>query len=137
MPNESPILRAIQLKASTMGGRLWRNTVGSFQDRKDQWINVGLCVGSHDLIGFLPLKLENISLPIFTAIEVKAGRTATTHLQKNFEQMVLTMHGVSAIVRSVNEFEIRAVQILDSLKEQALGKGSPKPSGLGRDGDST
>ena len=86
MQSETPTIKRIQMRASEMGGRLFRNTVGNFLNPKGGWVSVGLCEGSHDLIGFLPLNIGECTLPIFTAIEVKAGSTATTQQQKKFEQ---------------------------------------------------
>lgn len=117
---ESPVIKQIRLRATERGGRLFRNTVGVFYSKAGAPTSVGLCPGSHDLIGFMPLEVCGITLPIFTSIEVKAGRTKTSKEQLNFRKMVLTMNGVSAIVRSVNEFDTAVTHILSEIKKRIV-----------------
>jgi hypothetical protein len=113
--SENPTIRDIQLSATNMGGRLFRNSTGKYRDLRGNWVSYGLCVGSSDLIGFLPLTIAGFTLPIFTGVEVKYGKTVTTQEQFNFREMIIEHHGIGLKVYSCEEFERDAKQILSNL----------------------
>ena len=90
--NETGMVKDIMVKASTEGDRLFRNNVGSAWTGKTQKLNdgrllitnprpvkFGLCNGSSDLIGWTNTKMTEEmvgkTFPIFTACEVKFGKT--------------------------------------------------------------
>lgn len=115
----------IMLELSKLGSRLFRNNVGtgwvgksSFITksqvvkvnrgdvviRKARPLHSGLCVGSSDLIGWTKVKITpdmvGRSVAVFTAVEVKAGKTATTKEQIAFIEAVKRDGGIGSIVRS-------------------------------------
>lgn len=97
MTSESRIQSEIQLAASRVGARLWRNQVGKYELADGRWLSSGLCVGSSDLIG-----LTHDGR--FLAIEVKRpGKTATPE-QRAFVSLVRAMGGVAGVCHSVEEF---------------------------------
>lgn len=94
--SEAAIMRAIQIKASELGCRLFRNNVGRYR-RGKYFIQYGLCVGSSDLVGWT-------SDGRFVAVEVKDG-TPTTEAQTTFLKAVARSRGISMVCHSVDEFE--------------------------------
>lgn len=94
--SEATLMRQIQLRASEMGVRLFRNNVGLYK-RGPRVIRYGLCVGSSDLIGWNPAGR-------FIAVEVKLT-TSTTKEQMQFLQAVVISAGIGIIAHSVQEFE--------------------------------
>ena len=103
---ERPIINDIMLRATERGGRLFRNSSGKYKVEvaggKDRWIQFGVASpGGSDLIGWMPVG----AYAVFTAIEVKAGRTRTTEAQKNFVTSVIAGGGIAGIIRSVEEFD--------------------------------
>jgi hypothetical protein len=100
--SEREIIDGIMLMATQFGGRLFRNNSGKLQNARGDWITYGVGnPGGSDLIGFMPVG----GVPVFTAIEVKYGKTRTTMEQQTFVGMVKTSGGIAGIVRSVEEFE--------------------------------
>lgn len=64
--SEARVQDSVRLKASQIGGRLWRNNVGALVDKRGVPIRYGLCnetkamnkvLKSSDLIGIYPLKI--------------------------------------------------------------------------------
>lgn len=123
---EADIMRDIQLRASKIGIRLFRNNTGmgwagqAIKIEKISNVQVypgdiiikrgrpfhsGLCEGSPDLIGWVPLKIGTLDIAVFTAVEVKSDTGRITHLQNNFIQTVNKSGGLSCISRSADEFE--------------------------------
>ena len=114
--SEKSILNNIQLLASKMGIKLWRNNVGSaWQGRartlangdvliqNPRRVTYGLPVGSGDLIGCTPVVITNDmvgkKLLIFTNYEAKCNATRTTDEQRAFHNMVNSLGGISIIDR--------------------------------------
>ena len=96
--------------------RMFRNNVGTgwvgaivskigniLTLRDPRPLNAGLCVGSSDLIGWTTIEVTEdmvgSKLAVFTAIEVKTGRTAITTQQQNFIDYVNKCGGVGKIIR--------------------------------------
>lgn len=104
---ERDLIRAIMLAASERGARLFRNTVGmgwtgtvshcgsTVIIENARPLHAGLIEGSADLIGW--------SRGLFTAVEVKTGKTRTTTAQQQFIDQVLAASGRAGIARSVED----------------------------------
>ncbi len=102
---ESEILKRIQIELAKDGVRLFRNNVGCLKDERGRYIYYGLCVGSSDLIGWTPVRINNrhvgSTLPVFTAIEVKTPAGRLTHEQQQFLSAVQMQSGIAMVARSV------------------------------------
>ncbi len=99
--SEAAVQTAVRLEASQVGGRLFRNNVGAYQDESGRWIRYGLAndstqmnkiIKSADLIGIRPILItqQHIGLMIgqFVAREIKAG--SWTYKDTEREQAQLT-----------------------------------------------
>ncbi len=95
--SESRILSEIQLAASRLGARLWRNQTGKYQLTDGRWLSSGLCVGSSDLIGIAPDGR-------FLAVEVKRPGKQPTPEQRAFIAFVRSFGGIAGVCHSVDEF---------------------------------
>jgi hypothetical protein len=104
---ETPTVKAVQLKASELGWRLYRNNVGRLQAKTGQWVQYGLCVGSSDLIGWRTRVVtpDMVGQPIaqFVAVEVKTDTGTLTEEQIAFLATVRLAGGVAMMVRSEGE----------------------------------
>lgn len=112
---ETPIIKKILMERSAAGARLFRNNTGqAWQGEQTRTaagllitnprpVKFGLCEGSSDLIGWTPYRITAADLgktvAIFTAIEVKTGRTQTTPAQANFIEQVKKAGGIGEIIR--------------------------------------
>lgn len=115
---ESDIMRAIQIEASKLGCRLFRNNVGTGWVGKTTQVNkiihtvlmpgdiviksprpliAGLCKGSSDLIGFS-------SDGEFLAVEVKTESGIVKEDQQIFIDTVNKNGGIAGVCRSVQDF---------------------------------
>lgn len=113
-------MRAIQIKATEQGHRLWRNNVGTgwvgpqvrvhgptmvmmhegdVLLRKASALHAGLCVGSSDLIG-----ITNRGL--FLATEVKAPKGRLEPGQPSFIDQVRSMGGIGIVARTLEDFHV-------------------------------
>jgi hypothetical protein len=118
MMSEIELMRAIQVKASELGCRLWRNNngigwvgpqvrvshpqmimmrPGDVLIRNALPLHAGLGVGSSDLIGIT----DHGS---FLACEVKAPKGRPTEGQESFIDMVKRLGGIGVIAKSVEDF---------------------------------
>lgn len=116
--SEVELMRAIQMRASELGHRLFRNNVGTgwvgpqvrvshpqmimmrpgdVLLRSSQPLHSGLCVGSSDLIGLTDKGR-------FLAVEVKAPKGRPSGGQESFIDMVKRFGGVGVIAKSVEDF---------------------------------
>lgn len=96
--SESDISAKIQVRASELGARLWRNQSGKYQLADGRWLSSGLFPGSPDLIGVLPSGK-------FLAVEVKRpGGTARPNQIAAIE-FLKTMNCCAGICTSVEDFE--------------------------------
>lgn len=101
---ESAIQTRIRLAVGSMPDvRLWRNNTGVLKDSRGVPIRFGLAVGSADLIGLLAPTGRLISL------EVKTARGKTTQAQDDWADIVRSMGGFAATVRSAED----AVEAVD------------------------
>jgi hypothetical protein len=128
---ENNLIKEIQIKTSKLGWRLFRNQTGTgyqgqviktkpgkhfveFEPgdiilRKPRFIEFGLVKGSHDMIGWRPVKItqEMVGriLAVFTSREVKTKNVKVTKEQLNFERVVNESGGDAKIVYSLEEIE--------------------------------
>lgn len=125
---EQKILKEILLKFSSIGGRVFRNNVGTGWVGKSVFINKtstikvnprdvvlrharplhsGLCKGSSDLIGWMPVtitkEMVGKKVAVFTAIEIKTSKVRITEEQQNFIDKVNEDGGISFIARSAKD----------------------------------
>ena len=98
---EAETSRRIQLAATGIGCRLFRNTVGILPDGHGGMIRFGLAVGSSDLIGFC----MRGGLAIFLAVEVKSATGRASPAQTAFLEAVRKAGGIGILARSVEQFE--------------------------------
>jgi len=126
---ESELLKLIQLKATALGARLFRNNVGVGWNGKSEFIqqentyrlypgdvvirharkfHAGLCKGSSDLIGWVPIKITQDmvgqTFAVFLAAEGKTGKQKTTPEQEAFIGAVNAAGGRAVVIR--DEFQI-------------------------------
>lgn len=127
---ESEIMKRIQIFASKIGLRLWRNNVaqtwsgkvqhfrsqdritvypGDIVIRRPRPIHCGLCPGSSDLIGLKPTVIDETHIGkrvgIFTAIEVKSPKGQTNEIQDNFIRTIEELGGIARVARSTEDLE--------------------------------
>lgn len=108
--SESHILTSVRLAATRLGARLFRNNCGVARDaRSGRPVRFGLCPGSHDLIGWTPVTIrpEHVGtvVAVFTGVEVKTARTATTDKQHAFHAAVARAGGISIVARSESDYQ--------------------------------
>jgi hypothetical protein len=121
---EAAIMRAIMAEAPKHGARLFRNNVGQawagkLQQRSSTHteafcsaviidpypVHFGLCEGSSDLIGWMPVHWDATILDaIFLAVEVKTPRGRVSKEQQAFIDAVNKAGGIAGVCRSVEDF---------------------------------
>lgn len=95
----------------TLGGRsdirLFRNHVGSVQDRTGRWHSFGLAKGSADLIGWQTVEVTpdmvGQKIAVFLSIEVKTTTGKTKPEQEAWARTVASKGGKAGIARSVED----------------------------------
>ena len=101
---ESVIMRQIQLYATKLGMRLFRNNVGVAMTSSGSMVKLGLCAGSSDLIGMIPVEITQEmvgqKVAVFCAVEVKAKKGKLTKQQELFLEMVNFMGGIGIVAKS-------------------------------------
>ena len=106
--SEAALMRRIQMRASDMGDRLFRNNVGCVWIKRF-FLRYGLCVGSSDLIGWKRVTITEDMVgqrvAVFYAVEVKAG-TKTTKEQAHFLKEVIQAGGVGLVAHSVDDLDL-------------------------------
>lgn len=119
--SEAAVQVDCRLKASSIGGRLWRNNVGVAFREDGTPIRYGLCnetkkmnqiIKSSDLIGILPITITPVHIGMvigqFWAPEIKEGNwkftgTPREVAQLKFQEMVNDLGGVSKFVNNVEQ----------------------------------
>ena len=96
---EADLMRAIQIRVSSLGHRVFRNNVGMAWDKRGIPIRFGLTVGSADLIGMTKTGR-------FLSIEVKTTTGRVTDEQHAWASMVNAMGGLAIIARSVEDVDV-------------------------------
>lgn len=107
------LVRRIQLAASELGARLFRNNVGVFRTFDGRVVKAGLCNGSSDLIGFTPVTINGKTLAVFTAVEVKTSTGRLSKQQSAFLAAVKQSGGIAIEARSVEDV-INSIRITKS-----------------------
>lgn len=114
--SETDLLQRLMLHYSAAGVRLFRNQVGTYQLADGRWISSGLCVGSSDLIGWVPVIVTEAmlgrALAVFVAVEGKVGRRRTTDEQARFLRAVQTAGGLAVVAREVNDVALALAQLI-------------------------
>lgn len=104
---ETKLIREIQLLATRLRARLFRNNTGKIQGADGRWHIFGLCVGSSDLIGWTPVTITQDMvgkrIAIFTAIEGKSETGRATVEQNNFIAAVLRDGGLAGLARDLTD----------------------------------
>ena len=104
---ETPIVKRIQIEASKVGARLFRNNNGALQNNRGEWITYGLGKGTADLVGWLPVNItpEMVGsvMAVFVACEVKTETGKLTEEQKNFIDVINRAGGIAFMARSDQE----------------------------------
>lgn len=110
--DEQAVQSSIQLAATRAGCRLWRNNVGALMDERGRLVRYGLCPGSSDLVGLVPVRVTpemvGQTIAVFAAVEVK-DRGQPTEQQQAFINLVRAMGGRAGVARSRED----ALQILN------------------------
>jgi hypothetical protein len=112
---ESSVSVLVRLAVQRLGTTLWRNTVGRFMviDEKtgsERWVQVGLCVGSSDYIGFTEyiVRQEDVGrkIAVFTALETKRAFGGKKSVEQNaFVKRVQSGGGIAGFVNSSESAE--------------------------------
>lgn len=120
---EPALLKHLQMEATKLGARLFRNVVScgwtgkaKYFPHKSQVIidgahplHAGLCIGSSDLIGFRPLLITEHhvgkTLCQFIAVEGKTSGTRLTDEQAAFLDAVRDAGGVAVVAYSVDDLK--------------------------------
>ena len=107
---EHEIQQRIRLACAGPGStaRLWRNNVGRLLDAHGRPVTFGLCPGSADLIGYVPVTITPAMvgqrLAVFAAVEVKRpGGGRATPQQAQWLESVRAAGGIAGIATSVAE----------------------------------
>lgn len=129
--SETSIVQDVILAASKLGCRLFRNNTGlgwighpiihvtkpiklnlnpgDIVVRHGRALHAGLCKGSSDAIGFIPVKITQQhvgkTLAIFSAIEVKTPTGKTREEQNAFISMVNSNGGIAGVARSTDDLK--------------------------------
>ena len=116
---ESNISKRVMLAVSKLNAKIFRNSVGFDFERN---IHYGLAKGSHDLIGWVPIKITNkhvgMTLAVFLGIEVKGDKTPLKKHQRNFMQRLADDGGISVLARGNENDVIRAIeQVSEGVQE--------------------
>lgn len=87
--------------------RLFRNHVGTVQDKAGRWHRFGLAVGSADLIGWQTVEVTpdmvGQRVAVFLSIEVKSAKGAIRPEQTAWAETVARKGGRAVIARSVED----------------------------------
>lgn len=112
---EKTFLNELQVFASLLGHRLFRNNVGlawtgskifnkndgSIVIHQPRPVKFGLATGSGDLIGYTQIKITadmvGKTILVFTSIEKKTKNVRTTKEQKAFSELIASSGGLSII----------------------------------------
>lgn len=115
--SETDILRKVMKLGSKAGARLFRNQVGHYQLLDGRRLTSGLCPGSSDLIGWLPVEITpdmvGKTVAVFSAFEVKTLKGKVQDNQVNFIEQVKAAGGAAGVVREENE-------LLDLIREYCM-----------------
>jgi hypothetical protein len=119
--SESTLYPALQLEASKVGARIFRNNVGtawrgdvtrlkdgSILIRRPMIVHFGLATGSADLIGWAPYVCQPTdvgrTMAVFLSVEAKAAKGRMRAEQQAWLTAVKAAGGIGIVARSVNDF---------------------------------
>lgn len=105
---ETTLMKKVQIIASSIGARLFRNQVGTYKtiDKQGQvrYLSSGLCKGSSDLIGWRQLiitkDMVGHRMAQFTAVEVKTPGGIVSDEQIAFIGAVRNAGGLGFVCRT-------------------------------------
>ncbi len=116
---ETDIMKSQMLALSNEGLRVFRNNVGeawagkAIQSgtvivmQKPYRIKYGLCDGSGDIIGIMPLTITpdmvGNKIGVFVSVETKTKKGRLQDNQKKFREMVNSLGGIGLVCRSVDD----------------------------------
>jgi hypothetical protein len=106
---EHEIQQRIRLACAGPGqeARLWRNNVGRLIDAQGRLVTFGLCPGSADLIGYVPVtitpEMVGMRLAVFAGVEVKRPGGRATSQQLQWLGAAQAAGGRAGIATSVDE----------------------------------
>ena len=105
--SEKEIQNDIRLAVGKSKATLFRNNTGMIKDADGRAHRFGLCKGSSDLIGFVPVTITadmvGQEIAVFAAVEVKTPTGRVSDHQKDFISFVSGKGGVAGIARSADE----------------------------------
>ncbi len=108
--DESRLLYRLMLRCSQLGARVFRNNVGRLRTKDGRYVQYGLCVGSSDLIGYVPVTIrpEHVgqTLALFIAIEAKAPDGQLRPEQRKFLNVLHEHGGIACVARSEADAEM-------------------------------
>jgi hypothetical protein len=130
---ERPLIDEIMLGASKIGARLFRQNTGlgwvgriagktakTITLENPRPLHAGLCTGSSDVIGIMPVivtpEMVGRTVGLFVAIEVKTGNVPVSQEQARFLAMVRDCGGVAMLAKS-------APDALAALQKQTAPEG--------------
>lgn len=112
---ETDLLRVLQLAASPLGLRLFRNNVGMLQDARGRWVNYGVGgTGGADLIGWHTRVIGphdvGRTAAIFVAVEGKVKPRKPTVDQMRFLDAVDAAGGRSVVAYTTDDLAALVAQ---------------------------
>lgn len=101
--HESRLIQRIRVAATKAGARLFRNNVGRIRvPESDRYVQYGLSPGSGDLIGWVPVRIEQHhvgqTVAVFASIEVKTATQKAESAQIAWRDAVRGNGGIAAVV---------------------------------------
>ena len=109
MTTESALVRTLLLAGSALGAVLFRNNVGRLRTKDGAYVQYGLCVGSSDLIGYVPVVITpdmvGRRVALFCAVECKTETGRISEDQRRFLAALERAGAVSGVARSAGDLE--------------------------------
>ena len=106
---EQAIMQRVQLAASRLGWRLFRNNVGCLPDARGVPVTFGLCPGSADLVGWRSVvvtpDMVGQTIAQFVAVEVKGPKGRLTPVQANWLNAVEQAGGLTVVARGPEDLQ--------------------------------
>lgn len=119
MISEATLMRRVLVRASELGGRLFRNQTGRYRlarpeckecQSRGRVIASGLCVGSSDLIGWRSVRITpemvGNQVAVFVGAEIKGPDGRLTVEQMQFLSAVNDAGGIAMAVRDVADLDV-------------------------------
>lgn len=104
---ESTLLRALLLRGSALGARLFRNQVGRYPTMDGRYISSGLCVGSPDLVGWKSVTITpdmvGRRVAVFVGVEAKTPVGRLSDEQRAFLGALEAAGGIAVVARSTED----------------------------------